>query len=439
VNAIALLMGLLVLSYVGSVLVGTAKKPGLPSGLEFVGLGFAVGPQALGFVERPMITDFEPIVQVALGWLAFVVGLDFGRVEGRRVPTGSLLLGIGGAVFTGSLVAVAVFYLLRTVPIPGIEGRDALVLAAGAGAVCAETARNGVEWARVRWGADGPISELLVQIGAADDLALLVAAGAIFALAPAKGLAFALSSWGWFGASFGLGALLGVVTAMLLRGGEGDAVWGALIGTLLLGVGVAARFGFCTIFVTFVMGVALATASPSRRALRKVVGPTERAVLYPMLLLAGARLDPRPLTENKMLVVLVGVVLMARVVAKIVSGALLGATSAAARAVGARSGLMLLSSGPVSTACGFVFALRFPGPIGDTLLICAIAAAVVGELVSTLSLRSILTAAGEISLASTTVPEGIPAATAVAAAPLSSAHMFSFDNTEDDGDEDPAH
>ena len=96
---------------------------------------------------------------------------------------------------------------------------------------------------------------------------------------------------------------------MLLRGAEGDAVWGALIGTLLLGVGAAARFGLCTIFVTFVMGIALAAASPSRRVLRKVVGPTERAVLYPMLLLAGARLDPRPVIENRGLSILVGAVL----------------------------------------------------------------------------------------------------------------------------------
>ncbi|HVJ90132.1 MAG TPA: hypothetical protein VM580_10040, partial [Labilithrix sp.] len=55
-----------------------------------------------------------------------------------------------------------------------------------------------------------------------------------------------------------------------------------------------------------------------------------------------------------------------------------------------------LSSGPVSTACGFVFALRFPGPVGDTLLICAVAAAVLGELVSTLSLKAMLTETGEI-------------------------------------------
>ena len=395
-SAIALLMGLLVLSYLGSLLVGTGKTRGLASGIEFIGLGFAVGPHALGLVERPMITEFEPIVQVALGWLAFVVGLDFGRVEGRRVGTRSITLGIACAVITGLVVAIAAYVMLRVVDV-GVGGASAVILSAGAGAVGAETARNAVEWVQGRWGAKGPVSSLLVDIGAADDLAPLVAAGAIFAIAPSPGgLVLALPAWGWFGAAVALGALLGIVTALLLRGAEDDAVWGALIGTLLLGVGVAARFGLSTIFVTFVMGIALAAASPSRRALRKIVIPTERAVLYPMLLLAGAHLDPRPVLENRMLLALVALVLLARIFGKLVSGLVVRRAAHAARPAGAWLGIVLLSSGPVSTACGFVFAMRFPGPVGDTLLVCAVASAILGELVSTLSLRAMLTEAGEI-------------------------------------------
>jgi hypothetical protein len=404
VSAIALLMGLLVLSYLGSLLVGTGKARGLASGIEYVGLGFAVGPHALGLVERPMIVEFEPIVQVALGWLAFVVGLDFGRVEGRRVEKSATVLGIACAVITGGIVTAAVHAMLRVVPVPGVEGNGALLLAAGAGAVSAETARNAVEWVKSRWGANGPISRLLVDIGASDDLAPLVAAGIIFAMAPAAGVRFTLPVWGWFGASMALGALLGTVTALLLRGAEGDAVWGALIGTLLLGVGAAARFGLCTIFVTFVMGIALAAASPSRRALRKIVIPTERAVLYPLLLLAGVRLDPMPVIENRRLLALVALVLLARIGAKVLSGVVVRATAPAARPAGAWLGIVLLSSGPVSIACGFVFALRFPGTVGDTLLLLSVASAVLGELVSTLSLKAMLTEAGEILPINANVP-----------------------------------
>lgn len=398
-SAIALLMGLLLLSYLGSLIVGgrgTAASKGLPSGVEYVVIGFIVGPSALGVVERAMIAEFEPIVQVALGWLAFVVGLDFGRVNGRRVRTGSMVLGVFCALLTGGVVAFAVTRGLQTFPVAGINGTNKLLLAGGAGAVVAETTRNAVQWVAVRWGAKGPVTDLLVQTAASDDFAPLVAAGAIFAFVPASGLTLDLPAAGWLGASVALGALLGTVTALLLRAAEGYAVWGALIGTLLLGVGTASRFGFCTLFVTFVMGIALAAVSSNRRALRKMVGATERAVLFPMLVLAGARLDPRPLLESRALVSIVALVLLARIAAKLACGVVIRAVAPAAKPAGPALGVVLLASGPVSISIGFVFALRFPGIVGDTLLIVAVASAIVGELVSTFAVKRLLTELGEI-------------------------------------------
>lgn len=404
-SAIALLMGLLLLSYVGSFLIGGRTARGLPSGVEFLGLGFAVGPHALGVVERSMIAEFEPIMQVALGWLAFVVGLDFGRVGGRRVRAKAMALGVFCAFLTGAVVAFAVHEMLSRVAIPGIDRMSGLLLAAGAGAVTAETTRFVVQWVAVRWSVKGPVSDLLVELAASDDFAPLVAAGAIFAFAPSAGMRVDLGPPGWFLASLALGALLGTVTALLLRGAEGYDVWAALVGTLMLGVGTATRFGFCTIFVTFVMGIALAAVSPNRRALRKMVGPTERAILYPMLLLAGAHIDARPLMESRALVAVVALVLMARIVGKLVSGFVVRTAFPAARPAGPALGIVLLSSGPVSISCGFVFALRFPGRVGDTLLVCAAASAVLGELVSTFAVKSMLTQLGELVPVSTAEPD----------------------------------
>jgi hypothetical protein len=422
VSAIALLMGLLLLSYVGSLIIGGRTARGLPSGVEFIGLGFAVGPHALGLVERSMIHEFEPIVQVALGWLAFVVGLDFGRAGGRRVRAKPMALGIVCALLTGGTVAFTVNRMLTFFPIAGIDTTSGMLLAAGAGVVTAETTRFVVQWVAVRWKVQGPVSELLVEIAAADDLAPLVAAGAIFAFAPATNVSLEMHAGAWFLLSLSLGGLLGTVTALLLRGAEGYAVWGALIGTLLLGVGTATRFGLCTIFVTFVMGIALAGVSPHRRALRRMVSPTERAVLYPMLLLAGAHLDARPLLEDRMLIALVALVLMARIVGKLLSGFVLRAAVPAARPAGPLFGIVLLSSGPVSVSCGFVFALRFPGRVGDTLLVCAAASAVLGELVSTYALKNLLTQLGEATTPTPDAPPSVPADSMAAPSVADSGH-----------------
>ncbi|MBX3190723.1 MAG: potassium transporter Kef [Labilithrix sp.] len=396
-SAITLLMGLLVLSYIGSLIIGRGSGRGLPSGVEFLGLGFAVGPHALGLVERSMIAEFEPLVQVALGWLAFIVGLDFGRVGGRRVRTRSIAIGVCGALLTGVVVGLAVYRMSMTIAIPGVDASGRLLLAAGAGAVTAESTPFAVQWVAARWTVKGPVSTLLVEIATADDFAPLVAAGAIFALAPASGVTVELTGGGWFALSLALGGLLGTVTALLLRHAEGYAVWGALVGTLLLGVGTSSRFGLCTIFVTFVMGIALAAVSPNRRALRKMVGPTERAVLYPLLLLAGAHIDARPMLETRMLAAVVALVLLARIAGKLLSGLVIRTFAPTMRPAGPAIGIVLLSSGPVSVSCAFVFALRFPGRIGDTLLVCAAASAVLGELVSTFAVKSLLTQLGELT------------------------------------------
>jgi hypothetical protein len=148
--------------------------------------------------------------------------------------------------------------------------------------------------------------------------------------------------------------------------------------------------------------------------------------------------------EHRMLLALLALVLLARILGKLLSGFLVRATIDTARPAGAWLGIVLLSSGPVSTACGFAFALRFPGPVGDTLLICAVAAALLGELVSTLSLKAMLTETGEIVQSPTTIPPRAPSGPpprssvippSLPIPPASSVQAFT---NSPDQDEDPA-
>jgi hypothetical protein len=57
-NAVALLVGLLVLSYLGSFWITrrTAGGVGLPSGVEYAALGLVLGPQALDLVAARDLT-----------------------------------------------------------------------------------------------------------------------------------------------------------------------------------------------------------------------------------------------------------------------------------------------------------------------------------------------------------------------------------------------
>src|SRR5438309_279359 len=87
-SAVGLLIGLLVLAYFGSILLGgrTLRGFGLPSGTEFLILGVIGGPSVLGLISGATLKTAEPVTVIALAWNALAIGLDYGRANNRRIP-----------------------------------------------------------------------------------------------------------------------------------------------------------------------------------------------------------------------------------------------------------------------------------------------------------------------------------------------------------------
>jgi Kef-type K+ transport system membrane component KefB len=395
VSAVLLLMGLLVLSYLGSLLVArrTASGAGLPSGVEYVALGFVLGPHALALVGADSVQAFEPIVQVALGWLSFARGLDFGIAGDRRVRASSLALATLGAIVTAGAVASATWFVVGRLH-AGVAGTDRLLLAGGLGAACSETTRHAVRWVVERHGAEGPLANRMNEIAHADAAFPLLALAVLFAMDPARGIAIPMPLRDWPIATIVLGSAIGAGAALLLRGEmELEDTWAVLFGVSLIAVGMATRLGVPTLTLCFFMGIAMSVASRHRKELREMVTPTERPVLLPALLLAGTRIDFHAAAT---LAWLAAVTIAARVVAKVVFGWMLAIASPSVRKGGPLLGLSLMSSGALSISIGLAFALRFPGSVGDTVLAVAAVLATFGEFVGPGRLRRALAAAGEI-------------------------------------------
>jgi Kef-type K+ transport system membrane component KefB len=391
-------MGLLVLSYLGSFLMNrrTVGGAGLPSGVEYAALGFVLGPQVLGIVSAKDLTAFEPVVQVAIGWLAFAVGMDFGIVAERRVRPASLVVGSFGALLTGAAVAAAVWEAMALLPAgPGaLTYTQRVVVAAGTGAACSETTRYAIHWVGERYGARGPLADHLNELAHADSVLPLLAVALIFALEPTHHIGLQMPLRDWPLITVGLGLMLGAGAALLLRNEMPiEDTWGVLFGVSLLAIGTAARLGLSTLTATFFMGLAVSALSRHSVELRGMVGPTERPVLLPALLLAGARLD---FQATPALPWIAAAAIGARFVAKVVVGWVLAAQSRAARRGGPLVGLSLMSSGALAMCIGLAFALHFPGPVGDTVLVVAVLSAVAGEFLGPVRMRRALLAAGEI-------------------------------------------
>jgi hypothetical protein len=391
-SGIEVLLGLLVVAYIGSMLVGgrTIRGFGLPSGAEYLVLGVVVGPHVLGVLPRSTVRGLEPILLCAAAWLALVAGLGYLLVGNRRVKLGRALIGVLTAALVAGGVAGALWLALGE--LGTLAGHQRLELSLGAGFVGCETTRHTVRWVAERHGASGRLSDWLADMARASALVPVLGLGVLFALMPDSPLStFTVPAR--VGAGAGLGVLLGLVAVVLLgREFRRDESWGILLGTSLLAAGIAARLGLAAVATLFIMGLTIAIVSPHRLDIKLMVQPTEKPVLLPVVLVAGACVDFDAVPKLWLLVV---VALGARLVAELVRGVILVVVLPPARAAGATIGLGMASTGAISLALAFTLAVRSPGPASQAVLALAAAAVLLGELVGPAMLRRGLERAGE--------------------------------------------
>jgi hypothetical protein len=407
VNAIAFLLGLLVLAYVGSILVGgrAIRGFGLASGAEYLVLGFVLGPQVLSVVGRSLVESFQPVVLVGVSWLGLLLGVSYLRVAERRVPLARIALAIVLSALVGGSVSATVYFGARHFsPLPHLE---IIAFAATAGLVCAETTRHSVRWVVERYQAKGPLADLAADTARASALFPALALSLVNAWLPGAALP-AFSVLGRVLVSLALGVVLGLTGALLLgREFRRDESWGILLGTCLLGTGAAARLNLSPLSTTFAMGLTLAIVSRHREDIKAMIMPTEKPVLLPVVLLAGAYVNVK---LSAALLALVAAALLAKVIARVLCGGLLALSSKAARGVGLEFGGSMLSSGALGLAVALSFVVRHPGAVSDAVLLLAALGVLIGEWLGPAALRRALSRAGEIK------PE-LPTETAVAKLP----------------------
>jgi hypothetical protein len=404
VNTVALLLVLLAVSYLASLVASAGRGRTLASGTGILLAGVLLGPRGLGVIDGLLLQAFFSLTAVAIGWVALAVGLEFGFIGDRRVRVGALLFGNLWGLLCGLAVAASAGLVLwRLEPAAGFLVRPIdRALALGLGAVLADTARDAFRWGTTVVGARGPLADLLAELGDADDLAPVLLAAAAFALAPGEGRPD-LHPGLRFLAGPALGVTLGLLAAILLgRDFRRNTVLGVIFGTSLTSLGLAAWLGLSLIGTGFFLGLVLALASRHAGELRELALSVERPILVPALLLAGGLVDP--LAHPRLLPV-VGVALLVRLILKLVQGGLVAAFWPEARRGGGAVAPSMLAAGPFGVIVGLAFALSFRGELGDTVLVAAVAAAVLGELTSTPALRRALRRAGELEPS-----EGDPAA-----------------------------
>jgi hypothetical protein len=391
VSGLGPLLGLLVLAYVGSMLVSgrTIRGFGLPSGAEYLVLGVIIGPHALGLLTRSNITTFEPIFVLGASWMALVAGLGYGIVGGRRIHPGRALAGIVFGVAAGAGVASALAFAFDVLDVLPASERPRAALAAGI--VCSETTRHSVRWVVERHGARGPVSDWVADMARASALVPLLGLGWLMASAPSPLLeGTALER---LGVTLAVGAVLGIVSAVLLgREFRRDESWGILLGTSVLGAGLSAKIGLSSMATLFVMGLTLALVSRHRLEIKFMVQVSEKPVVLPVLLAAGASVAVDGVPK---LGWVVAAALAARVGVELARGLFVAAVVPSARPAWAEVGLGMSSTGALALAAAYTLRVRVPGASSDAVLLVAAASVLLGEAVGPALLRRAITRTGE--------------------------------------------
>jgi Kef-type K+ transport system membrane component KefB len=394
-----LLLALLVVAYVGSLYTSAERKRsfGSASGVEFVLLGALLGPRALGVLGREAVHAFDPLALMALGWIGLGYGVECAMNGERRASLGRILLGCCLTLGVACAVGFAVF--AAGTPLGWLPPEPLKLASTAAALVSAETTRHAVRWVSERRSLSGPLSRLLGDVAAADDVPVMIGLCAVFAhhSGPLRVAGVQVPVWGSTLGTVGIGAVLGLVCSYLTYRDRSTVTgWSSLLGCACLAAGFTTSLGLSAMGATFSMGLALSATSPIGAEIRQRIGRTEGSLLLPALLLAGARLE---LPSGHAELLLIGAVLLARLLSSYVVGASLALSRAAWRRSAPWLGFAMSSSGTLTMMVGLAFSIRLDQQVGPFVLACAALGTLVGELTGPQAMLRALDRAGEVQAA----------------------------------------
>ena len=364
--------------------------------LGYLALGLALGNQGLGLLERHMLENLEPVVDLALGWIGILFGLQFEIKRLRRYPPRFFETTLFQSLFTIALMGAVMYLALgRFIPGQGVSLWRLLFLIAAVGAVSspaeitlAISAGGGVK---------RKFARLVHYVTSLDPLlpVVIFAFTAGFYYSRAGGGIIPALEWTV------VSALIGLVLGLLFysyarhRHSENELAMMIIAFTIFSG-GIAVYLNLSSLFVNIVLGVTLANLLPTSERIFRVLVSRERPILIVLLVLVGANWIPFPQGRLVTVAALLALYLAARVLGKVISVAMVRPFIREELAQGGRAaGLALLGQGGMSVALIANYQILFSGA-ADTVAVSVLLCAVVfSEAFSAYAARYALAGNGE--------------------------------------------
>lgn len=256
---ISALLGIAIIIFSGLLFGKLISFLNLPHVTGYLIGGLIIGPSVLSILSADMVASLGMISQVALGFIAFTIGMSFKVEYFKRLGWTPVVI----AIFEATL---AVLFVQIALLLAGFELSFALVL----GSIAAATAPAATVMVIKQYKAKGPTTDTLLSVVAVDDAIALILFG--FAAAISQILTGDSQSTSLFMSI--LTPVLDILFALLLGAGVGFAMkfilpqltsrggrLSALIGVVLLITGLAAHFGLSELLANMAGGMVLTNVS----------------------------------------------------------------------------------------------------------------------------------------------------------------------------------
>ena len=389
-----------------------AKAVNLPAVTSYLVAGLLLGPFVLGrlglsglgigFGSLEQVEGYGVVTQVALGFIAFVIGNEFRFSSLRSMGQQAITVGIAQAVITTALVDVALVGVHLLFP-QVLSLASAITL----GSIAAATAPAATLMVVKQYKAKGPLTHLLLMVVAIDDAVGLVLFSASYGVANAleQGHMDLLSVVVEPLMEILLSLLLGAVAGYLLNLLEvyfhsRSKRMSLSVAFVLLTVGVSllevevggVRCGFSLLLVCMMTGTVFCNVCPTSEELMDRLDRWVSPINILFFVLSGAELDLTILSNP--LVLLVGVVYIASRSLGKISGAYTSCRATkCSPSIQKYLGITLLPQAGVALGMAAEAAQLSDGHMVRNVVLFSV---LVYELVGPTLTRMALTAAGEI-------------------------------------------
>jgi Kef-type K+ transport system membrane component KefB len=253
----------------------------LAYGAEFVLIGVLLGPYALNLLSADIIDQLEPLINIALGWIGLMFGLQFRLKDLKLLPPSNYIIAGTESLATFVLVFAAMMATMSTT----LE--CALILASiaivSSPAVVAAVVKQS--------NAHGRASRLMRYVAGMDNAFGIVAFGLaypFFHLTAQTGQ-FIIPGWSWLLLSVGVGLLLGMLfhffTAPRASSNENLMI---AVGMVVLSSGIAGYLHLSALFINLIVGVVLCNYSERQDRFYRLLIGAEKPLYGILLIMAGA-------------------------------------------------------------------------------------------------------------------------------------------------------